>query len=93
MITEAILDFLHGLAVTLCTFLADNLPAAADFWADASDAITTAFAVVPAQVRWFVPIGPVVVAGSAVVVLIAVLGALRLARRVLSLFTGGGGMA
>jgi len=93
MIVQALMSFLHGLAVAVFGWLHDHLPGAPSFWTDASDAITTAFGMVPSSVRYFVPIGPVVVAGTAMVALIGTLGALRLARRVLSLFTGGGGMA
>ena len=93
MITEAVLDFLHGLAVGLATFLHDSLPAAPAFIADLADAFATAVGYIPGAVLWFVPIGPTIAAGVAVFALVVTLGLLRLARRVLSLFTGGGGNA
>lgn len=93
MITQFLLWFFHDLAVGLFGWLSAHLPSPPAFWTDATSAVTTVFGMVPGPVRYFVPIGPVVIAGTALVTLIAVLGALRLARRVVSLFTGGGGMA
>lgn len=91
MIVEAVLTMLHDLAAALFGWLADTLPAAPGFWTDFADAVTTVFAMIPGPVAYFVPIGPAVVAGTALVGLILALGGLRLARRVVSLFTGGGG--
>lgn len=87
------MDVLHGLAVSLFSFLHGALPAAPQIWADAGDALTTVVGLVPAPVLYFVPVGPVLVAGATVLGIIVAVGLLRLARRVLSLFTGGGGMA
>lgn len=93
MVTQWVMDFLHGLAEGLFSWAAGMLPSPPAFWTDASAAITSAFELIPSSVRYFVPIGPVVTASLAVAGLIVVLGFIRLGRRVLSLFTGGGGMA
>jgi hypothetical protein len=93
MITDAFMEFLHGLAVALFGWLHDHLPSAPSVWTDASSAIASAVGVIPSAVLYFVPVGPVVTATMALLTVIVALGLLRLARRVLSLFTGGGGMA
>lgn len=93
MITEAVLDFLHALAVGLANFMHDTIPAAPGFVADMTSAFTTALGHIPGPVLWFVPIGPAITTGLALVALILVLGGIQFARRVLSLFTGGGGNA
>lgn len=93
MITGALLSFFHGLAVSVFSWLSTHLPAAPTFWTSLTGALNTALGVVPSSIRYFVPLAPVVVAGAALISLIVVLGGLKLARRVLSLFTGGGGMA
>lgn len=93
MIFQWILELLHGLAETLFGWVAAIIPSPPGFFADATAAINTAFGFVPSSVRYFFPIGPMVAAAAAVMGLVVVLGTVRLGRRVLSLFTGGGGMA
>lgn len=93
MITEGVLTVLHGLAMTLATFLHDAVPAAPSFMTDMTAAVGVAFNLVPGPVRYFVPIGPSVAAALTVIALIGTMGAVRFARRVLSLLTGGGGSA
>ena len=93
MITEAVLNFLHGLAVALADFLHTALPVAPGWVSDAGSALSTVVALVPSQVRYFVPLQQILTASLAFLALRVVLGAIRLARRVLSLFTGGGGNA
>jgi hypothetical protein len=53
--------------------------------------LDTVLGMIPDAVRYFVPIGPAVQIGLAFVGLLGALGLLRIARRVLSVFTGGGG--
>lgn len=93
MITQWVMQFLHTLATAVFSWASSLIPAPPAFWTDANDAVTTALALVPSSVRYFVPIGPVITAALAVAGMILVLGFIRLGRRVLSLFTGGGGMA
>lgn len=93
MVTKGILFALHGLAATLLGWMHDALPSPPSFWSDATDAVTTVVGSVPGPLMWLVPVGPVLTAAGSVLALIVLLGTLRLARRVLSLFTGGGGMA
>lgn len=84
---------IHGLAQTLADWLSDVLPAAPSFWADAVDAFGRVLGTIPGPVLYFVPVRPVLAAGVAALTIILAIGALRFARRVLSLFTGGGGNA
>lgn len=93
MITQAFMTALHGFATTIFAGLGALIPEPPTFWSDIASAVTTAFGIIPDPVRYFVPLGPVVVAGASLVGLLVVLGTLRLARRAVSLFTGGGGMA
>jgi hypothetical protein len=93
MITQGFLSLLHGLAVTLVSWMQSVLPSPPSFWTDATDAVSRVVAQVPGSVLWFVPVGPVLAAAAAVLVLVLVFMGVRLARRVLSLFTGGGGNA
>lgn len=84
---------LFALFETLFGWLHDNLPDAPPFWADASTAVTTVLGSVAAPIRWFVPIQPLLAAGIALLTMYVLLGLIRLVRRAVSLFTGGGGMA
>lgn len=93
MITQWFMEFLHTLAESLFGWLHDHLPGAPGFWTDASSAISSVLGTIPSAVLYFVPVGPVVTATLALLTVIVALGLLRLARRVVSLFTGGGGMA
>lgn len=93
MIIEAILELIVALFDALFSFLASVLPAAPAFWTELADAVNNVFGLIPAPVRYFVPIEPVIAAGLAMVALVAAIGLLKLARRLVSLFTGGGGMA
>lgn len=93
MIVQWIAELLHGLASTLFEWVNVLIPGPPSFFGDAADAINTAFAFVPSSIRYFFPVGPMVAAAAAVMALVVILGTIRLGRRVLSLFTGGGGMA
>lgn len=93
MITNAILVFFHGLAVTVANFLSSVIPAAPSFISQLSSGFTQVYEMIPGPMRNFLPIGPTIAAGGGLVVLIMVLGVVKFARRVLSLFTGGGGNA
>jgi hypothetical protein len=93
VIVQEFLTFLHGLAVSLFGWLHSALPTPPSFISDLSTAIDTVLGQVPHAVRYFVPLGPTVAAGGAFVGLLVAVGALRVGRRVLSLFTGGGGNA
>jgi hypothetical protein len=93
MITDLILDFLHSLAVNVFTWARQNLPSPPDFVADITSGFDTVLGVIPQGIRYFVPLGPVVGLGLALVAVLVAVGLIRLARRVLSLFTGGGGNA
>lgn len=93
MILQAILNLLHTLAVSLFTALHNGLPGAPSIWNDALSSVNSLIAIIPASVRYFVPIHPLVLGLVALVGVETALGALRLGRRVLSLFTGGGGAA
>lgn len=75
------------------TWLSAHLPAAPTFWADMTAALNTLNSSTSATVQYFLPIGPAVAAGVALTALIVLLGLIRLVRRAVSLFTGGGGMA
>lgn len=93
MITGWILDFFHSVASAVFGWCHDNLPGAPTFWTDATTAVNTAYGLIPSSIRYFVPIGPLVVAAGTLLGIVVLLGAIRLARRVVSLFSGGGGMA
>jgi hypothetical protein len=87
------MEMLHGLASSLFGFLHDSLPSPPGFWTDAASAMDSLVGQVGAPIRNFLPLGPLAAAGVFVTGLIVAMGVLRLARRVLSLFTGGGGNA
>ena len=93
MIVQAILNLLHALAVSLFTALHNGLPGAPSAWSDAAAAVNSMFDLIPGPVRYFVPVAPLVLGLTTVVAVEVSLGLLRLARRVLSLITGGGGSA
>lgn len=60
-----------------------NLPTPPSFWTDATNAVSSWWTIVPNPVKYFLPIGPVIVAGAAYFALSAALGILALIRRVL----------
>lgn len=91
MITEAFMSMLAGLFNTLISWLQALLPSPPAFWSTATSAITTAVAYVPGAVMYFLPVGPVIAAAGVLLALIIPLGLARLTRRLVSLFTGGGG--
>ena len=93
MIVEWFLDFLHGLAETLSSWMSGLIPSPPALWTDATSAVNSVFSAVPEPLRFFIPLGPVVTAALWVTGLIVILGLIRFGRRILSLFTGGGGMA
>lgn len=91
MITEAIMQFLFDLFNEASGWMQDHLPAAPTFWADAADALTTLNSHTSATVQWFLPIGPAMGIGVSIMALVVALGLVKLVRRAISLFTGGGG--
>lgn len=93
MIVELFLKFLHGLASSLFGWLHDALPSPPGFISDLSTGVDTIVGTIPEAVRYFFPLGPAIAAGTAFAGLLLAVGGLRVARRVLSLFTGGGGNA
>lgn len=93
MIIEAILALLFGLFEALLSFMALALPIAPGWWAEIGSAIDVVLGGVGEPIRHFLPLGPLVAAGVILMTLRLTLGGLKLARRALSLFTGGGGMA
>ena len=93
MITQWFMTFLHGLAVSVFGWAHDSLPAPPTWISDMTSGFDTVLGMVPDAVRYFVPLGPAVAAGLAFASLVVVVGLVRLGRRVLSLFTGGGGNA
>lgn len=93
MIIEAILNLIAGLLGALTQFMANALPAAPTFWVDLSDALDSVVAVVPGPILHMVPVGPALLAAATALTIVLVLGGVRFARRVLSIFTGGGGNA
>lgn len=90
---ELLLEFFHGLASSLFGWLHEALPSPPSFVSDMTSGIDTVLGKIPDAVRYFVPLGPIAAAGAAFVGLLLIVGGLRVARRVLSLFTGGGGNA
>lgn len=93
MIVEAIMNLLFGLAEALFAALKAVLPNAPQWVADLADGVTTVLNMIPAAVRWFVPLGPTAAIGLTLAGLFVAAGLLRITRRVVSLFTGGGGNA
>jgi hypothetical protein len=93
VITEAVMNFLRGLAESVFTWAKNALPTPPGWVQDMTDAVTTMLGVIPDPVRYFVPVGAVIAAGMSFAGVILAIGLVRLARRVLSLFTGGGGNA
>lgn len=91
MITQAILSFLHGAASLLVNGLSAMLPDPPGFWTDVNTYIDTLSGGVVAPLRYFLPIGPSIIIAGALLVLMMVAGALKLARMVFSVFTLGGG--
>jgi hypothetical protein len=93
VLTDAIMGFFFGLFNSLSTWMNTHLPAAPTFWTDMTAALSTLNSSTSATVQYFLPIGPAVAAGIALTALIVLLGFIRLVRRAVSLFTGGGGAA
>lgn len=93
MIIELLMKTLHGLASSLFGWLKTALPAPPSWVTDMTSGLDTVLGMIPDAVRYFVPLAPVAAAGAAFVGLLVAVGLLRVARRVLSLFTGGGGNA
>jgi hypothetical protein len=91
VILEAILDLIVGLFSSLLSFLASALPPAPAWWAEIGGAVDVVLGGVGEPIRHFLPLGPLVAAGVVLMTLRLTLGGLKLARRVVSLMTGGGG--
>jgi hypothetical protein len=93
MIVEAFMNFLHGLAEAVFSWSSTSLPGAPGWLSDLNAGIATVVGMVPDSVKYFVPLQATVIVGASVVTVLLAAGGVRLARRVLSLFTGGGGNA
>lgn len=93
MIIEALLQLVVALFNSLLSFLGGAIPAAPGWWLEIGAAVDTVLGSVGAPVRHFLPLAPLVTAGMVLWSLQLSLGGLRLARRIVSLFTGGGGSA
>lgn len=91
MISEAVLNFLFGLANSVLDFVRGLIPDAPDFWVDAAGWVVSVYESIPSPVLDFVPVVPVLALAAVVTGIYLVLGGLVLVRRVLSLVTGGGG--
>lgn len=91
MVTEAVMDFLFSLFDAVFGWLGEHLPTPPTFWSDMTTALTTVTETVESSVLYFLPVGPAITAGLALLALVVGLGLLRLVRRAVSLFTGGGG--
>lgn len=91
MITEALLNFLHSIAAGLFGWLHDHLPDPPSFWSDMTDALSIMVGTVSNPLRYFLPIVPLLYAGYVLTGLWIASSSFRLVRRVVSLFTGGGG--
>lgn len=93
MIVELFMGALHGLASTLSGWMNSLVPSPPAFWVDMASAADSLLGQVAAPIRHFIPFAPLVSAGLFITGLTVVMGFVRLGRRVLSLFTGGGGNA
>lgn len=93
MITQAIMGFLFSLFSAVFAWLSAHLPAAPTFWSDMTSALGTLNSSTSTTIQYFLPVGPAITAGVALTALIVALGLIRLIRRAVSLFTGGGGAA
>lgn len=91
MIIEAILTLILGLFQALLTFIATALPAAPGFWIQIGVAVTTVMGYVGDPIKHFLPLGQLTIAAAGLFTLAIALGVIRLVRRAVSLFTGGGG--
>ena len=93
MITETVMNLLFDLFSAVSEWTSTHLPAPPSFVADAAAAITSVTASTSATVLYFLPIGPALAIGAAITALVVALGFVKLVRRGVSLFTGGGGAA
>lgn len=93
MITQWFMTFLHGLASLLSSTSRSMVPSPPSFYGSMVSGFDTVYGMVPGPIKYFLPLQALISAGAALVSLLVVLGAIRMARRVLSLFTGGGGNA
>jgi hypothetical protein len=91
VIVEALLQLIVDLFTGLLSFLVTALPAAPTWWLDAMSAVNVVLGGVGEPVRHFLPLAPLVAVGVTLTGLRLTLGGLKLARRVVSLMTGGGG--
>lgn len=91
MITQTFMDFLFDLCSTVFSTLSEHLPAAPPFWEDLVSAFNAVVGATSPTVQYFLPIGPAMTAGALLTALVVALGFVKLLRRVVSLFTGGGG--
>lgn len=93
MIIEAILNVVHGLVSTLAAWISAAIPDAPEFVSEIGPALTSVFDLIPGPVLHFVPIVPVLTVGAVALGLVVLFGSIRFVRRVVSIFTGGGGNA
>ena len=91
MITEAILNFFAGIFQSMMTWLSTHLPSPPSWLADQTSVLSHLTDALSPTVLYFLPIGPAVAMGLGYVGITLALGILRLTRRGVSLFTGGGG--
>lgn len=85
--------FLHTIATTLTGWIEAMIPSPPGFVTEMSSGISSVLALIPGPVLNFVPLVPVLAAVGVTYALLVTFGLVRFGRRVLSLFTGGGGMA
>lgn len=83
MITQWVLALFFVTVQGVFAALSAALPAAPTFWTDATSAVSNWWSVVPDAVKYFVPIGPLILAGIAYFALTVTVGVLALIRRVL----------
>jgi hypothetical protein len=82
VITQWVLEAFFEAVKAVVAGLAAMLPAAPTFITDATSAISSWWTIVPDAVKYFVPIGPLIVAGGVYLALSVSLGVLALIRRV-----------
>jgi len=91
MITEALLNFFHALAVGAISLLSSMLPSPPGFWVDVTTYFTNLLGDVAAPIRAFLPLAPLMAAASVLVGLLILATFLKAVRMLLSLMTMGGG--
>lgn len=93
MITQTIMGWLFSLFQAVSSWMSTHLPSPPTFWTDAAAALTNVTSTASPTVLYFLPIGPALGIGASITALVVALGLVKLVRRAVSLFTGGGGSA